>query len=425
MRTILATFSFIFLFTQLSFAQSIIYGTVTDVVTNEQLPFATISFSGTTIGTISNGQGQYSLQIPDPPPSESVTISYIGYESKTFLIEDLKRTPEIVLSPSITQLKELVILPLSAEEYLRRAIRKYPVNYASKPFSTQAYYREVFTENNQYVVLNEGVFRSSYPNFQDTIPNLHQLVLFREKSEKDQIDFMKQWVEEKNEKEKKKALKKGEEWDEENEEARDIIQMGFGGPEQILKMDLAKNSEMCLDTTKFKKFRYSFGQVLDYQGHELMEILFESKGTVEHERMTGTIFLDIASDAIIGVEYEGKLVIPAVVKPILLAFGLSIKDPRFSKKIRYQYMDGKWYPDTFQWNVSTGLKKRYVFKTNEDSYFTGHQIFKVNELAVGSTHDIPDSLTFDPEKDPKTQVKPIGIDWANINTLPVEKLSNR
>ena len=404
-----------------AYGQSIIQGKITDATTQEPLPFATIAFKGTTTGTVSNAQGSFRLNLPDALPSDTLLISYIGYESFSLSFAELQSPLNISLTPSVMQLEELVILPLSPEEYLTKAVKKFKSNYAKDPFTTTAYYREVFTENRDYISFNEGVFYSSYPNYQDTLPNQHQLVLYRTASDKEEIDFMHQWVEDKTAKEKKKALKKGEAWEESDETTREIIQMGFGGPEQILGMDLMKEIEYSLDSNQFKKFKYRFGKGLTYQSRDIIEILFESKGQVDHQRMEGVIYVDLESDAIVSVAYTGELVVPVWAQPILFAFGLSIKDPIFSKSLKYQYHQGRWYPDTFQWDVAMGLKKRYLFKSNEYSDFTGHQIFKVNDLIANQTFEIDTALRFDPEKDPLKQIHETPhIQWERVNTLPLE-----
>jgi hypothetical protein len=413
------------LFTLMAYGQTYVQGRILDADNNEPLPFATIIFSETTSGTISNAQGIFQLQLT-AQHSDTLLVSFIGYESKKVLLQEIIAHPVIYLKPTMVELDELVVYAMSPEDILRKAIRKYSMNYANVPFTTTAYYREVFTENQEYISLNEGVFFSSYPDYQDTIPNQHQLALYRSASDKEQIDFMHDWVEDKKAKDKKKALKKGEEWNEEDENARDIIRMSFGGPEEILKLDLMKDTEYCLDTTKFKKFRYQFGKMLTYQGRDLMEILFVSRGQVDHQKMNGVIHLDVETDAIVSVAYQGKLIIPALIKPILFAFGLSVKEPYFNKSLKYQFFNGRWYPDTFQWDVSLALKKRYVFHSNEFSAFTGHQIFKVNDLNIDAAINIEEAFRFDPDKEPKDQIHPINtLDWHNVNTLPLEDLTGK
>ncbi len=48
------------------------------------------------------------------------------------------------------------------------------------------------------------------------------------------------------------------------------LMINFGGPETILKVDFIKNNMAYLDSTKFKKYNYSFGGVSAYQEKELL-----------------------------------------------------------------------------------------------------------------------------------------------------------
>jgi hypothetical protein len=412
--------SFLFLFFNAQ-SQQIITGEVIDLENGELLPFATIAFKNSTLGTVTNSQGSFTLQVPELLVSDSLVISYIGYEDAFVPLTKISSPIIIELTPAILQLADLVILPLSPEDYLKRAVKKFPLNYANQPFTTKSYYRELLAENNEYLSLNEAVFKSSYPDYQDTIKNQHQLVLYRNTQDKERIDFMRSFADKQNNKQKKKAEKKEEEWNE--DDSRDLVQANFGGPETILSLDLINGEEVCLDSTRFKKFRYSFGPSMSYQGRALMVINFESKGQVDNQRQKGVIYLDLASDAITGLEYSSELVIPIALQPILFAFGLSVKDPFFVKKVRYQFQEGRWYPDTFQWELASGLKKRHIFKANEYSDFDIKQIFKVNELVLNDPTTIPEDQQFDPEEEMETQVhNKAGLDWNDVNTLPIEAL---
>ncbi|MGB4929343.1 MAG: carboxypeptidase-like regulatory domain-containing protein, partial [Chitinophagales bacterium] len=59
-----------------------IYGTVTNSINNEALPFVTIILSGTTYGTQSDIDGNYSVE-NIPPGLYNVEFSFIGFKKKT------------------------------------------------------------------------------------------------------------------------------------------------------------------------------------------------------------------------------------------------------------------------------------------------------------------------------------------------------
>lgn len=65
---------------QMVLAQRIITGTVTGDDTNEPLVGASILVAGTTIGTTANGEGKFSLSVPDN--ATALKISFIGYTTK-------------------------------------------------------------------------------------------------------------------------------------------------------------------------------------------------------------------------------------------------------------------------------------------------------------------------------------------------------
>ena len=78
-------FSLFILLTQNIFAQSIeIKGTVIDASTKEPLPAANIAIEGTYTGTISNNEGQFSLQTKKLPVT--LLIGQLKNYSSPFLL---------------------------------------------------------------------------------------------------------------------------------------------------------------------------------------------------------------------------------------------------------------------------------------------------------------------------------------------------
>ena len=87
-----------------AFSQSgIISGTVNDGELNDVLPFANILISGTTIGTTSDFDGKYVLEVK--PGTYTVTFSYLGYETKAI--------SEVVIGPGAEQIIDVTLNPLA------------------------------------------------------------------------------------------------------------------------------------------------------------------------------------------------------------------------------------------------------------------------------------------------------------------------
>jgi hypothetical protein len=75
-----------------SFAQktTTINGTIRDANTNEALPFVNIFFIGTSDGTTSSIEGKYTIETTENV--DSISFSFLGYNSKQFKIKKMERT---------------------------------------------------------------------------------------------------------------------------------------------------------------------------------------------------------------------------------------------------------------------------------------------------------------------------------------------
>ena len=197
-----------------------------------------------------------------------------------------------------------------------------------------------------------------------------------------------------------------------------LIENTFGGPANILSMDLLKYPEPFLDSTQFKKFRYSFGNPEVYQEKQLLTIQFEAKKTVDHMVQKGIIYLDVKSNAIVMVDYTAEIVIPMIVRPLLFAYGLSADNVMMTKKVRYQPHNNRWYPNYFFLYVYADLEKRHLFSANEKSHFKLSQRLKINEIDLNNLSEIPADYRYNPLKKIEEQVHNVSeMKWEYVNVL--------
>ncbi len=96
-------------FTSVIFAQQKVVGTVFDAETKEPLEGVSVFYDGTSIGTITDEKGSFSL-VSEKPISALLVVSYIGYKSQFFqsasggmgavyLVENPFQLDEVVLKP--------------------------------------------------------------------------------------------------------------------------------------------------------------------------------------------------------------------------------------------------------------------------------------------------------------------------------------
>ncbi len=83
-------------------------GRVTDE-NNQPLPGVNVSIEGTTVGTTTDANGQYRLNVPDAYAGRSLTYSFIGYTTQTSTI-GARQEINITLKPNNTSLNEVVVV---------------------------------------------------------------------------------------------------------------------------------------------------------------------------------------------------------------------------------------------------------------------------------------------------------------------------
>jgi len=96
-----------------AYAQQTVSGTVADLSTDELLPGVNILVQGTTIGTVTNVEGKYSIAVPDE--DAILVVTSVGYESIQEAVGN-RSTIDFSLSPDLTQLSEIVVTALGVEK---------------------------------------------------------------------------------------------------------------------------------------------------------------------------------------------------------------------------------------------------------------------------------------------------------------------
>ena len=97
----------------LSHAQTTISGTATDGETGEQLPGVNVVVKGTTVGTVTNIEGGYSLRVP--ADAQALVFSSVGYEAEEIAIGN-QTTINLVMLPDIQSLSEVVVVGYGTQD---------------------------------------------------------------------------------------------------------------------------------------------------------------------------------------------------------------------------------------------------------------------------------------------------------------------
>ncbi|MCF8360863.1 MAG: carboxypeptidase-like regulatory domain-containing protein, partial [Prolixibacteraceae bacterium] len=129
-RIIFSILAFLFLIPTVVLSQnsiSVVSGRVIDQNTGEALIGATVYDETGMAGTSTNAQGYYSLKYA-AADSARITVSFIGYESWSFIPDTLKAIKNVYLSPVTRQLNEVVITAGNAGNVQKAQTSAFMVN---------------------------------------------------------------------------------------------------------------------------------------------------------------------------------------------------------------------------------------------------------------------------------------------------------
>lgn len=130
----------VFLMTVTAFSQGTITGTVLDGDSNSPLPGATVMVKGTTNGTSSDFDGNFTISVSSA--TGTLVVSYIGFDSKQISFTASGNIGSIVLEPNTEELEGVVvvgrgIIDLASDRQTPIAVSSIPVAVIQEKIGTQ------------------------------------------------------------------------------------------------------------------------------------------------------------------------------------------------------------------------------------------------------------------------------------------------
>lgn len=291
-------------------------GKITDSETKEPVAFANVYLEESSIGTVSNLDGEFILKVPSTMQEEKLNISFVGYKTYEISLEDLKKvTNSISIVPDPIPIQEVIIRTGDPLELLRKAISRIGQNYTLSPEMLTAFYRETVKQNRHYVAVSEAVldiYKSSYKNYFDA----DRLKIFKGRKSQDvkRMDT--------------------------------ILFKLQGGPKTSLLLDVVKNPSTLLSEDFFKYYDYKLNGVINIDNRETFVIKFNQKNNVDLPLYQGNIYLDANNLAIARLDFrisekalgdaDNELVRK---KPVRMK--VDVEDAKYLAN--YREINGKWH----------------------------------------------------------------------------------
>jgi len=143
---------------------------ISDKETQEPLAYANAYFKNSGIGGSSNFEGRAFFRSSDLLDTDSIVVSYIGYERLVtpFSKQNRKGRIEIKLKATSEHLPEVMVTyvkPPKPKRIIRQAIKNVTANYSTEPVMYTSFYRETLEENEMFIQLNEAIVKTHYTSY--------------------------------------------------------------------------------------------------------------------------------------------------------------------------------------------------------------------------------------------------------------------
>jgi hypothetical protein len=289
-------------------------GSILDSKTRDELIFASIIVSGTTISTISNSEGNFSIKIPTEKQNSSLIISFLGYKNKVVPIKELKPEKNVLyLEPSNTILEEVVVKVVDAKSIFLAVLNNRLQNYGDDPIQMTGFYRETIRKRRSYVSLSESIVNIQKQPFS--------------KGSQDQVNLFK---------------------GRKNADYTKLDTVNFklqGGPFSALYLDLIKYPSFIFSENAFELYDFSLEDITQINDQQVLVLAFKQKPTNESPLYYGKMYIDVKSLAVISATFQ--LNVEDKIKSGLLLtrkkpIGVDVYPTEVRYQINYRQQNGKW-----------------------------------------------------------------------------------
>ena len=143
-----------------------ISGVVKDKQTKKRLGYVNLSVPGTSVGTITNEEGEFTIKVLDRLHARQVEVSHIGYLNDLIPIEGKNLSDYTVwLEPNTTSLAEVIVRAGDPRLIVEEALRKVGTNYPTQGSMLTGFYRETAQKGRRYINISEAIidiYKTSY-----------------------------------------------------------------------------------------------------------------------------------------------------------------------------------------------------------------------------------------------------------------------
>jgi len=290
-------------------------GKVVDSKNGDPIASAYLSVNGTNISTITNNDGEFSLKVPEDITNAMITVSYLGYQSKTLPLDFFKKeNTRIELEETVEELSEISIFSSKdARGLVLDMLKKREENYMNDQIQMTAFYRETIKKRRRNVSLSEAVVKIYKQPYSSSKRDEISIIKARKKTDYERLDTL--------------ALKLR------------------GGPFNTIYLDVMKYPEFLFNKDEIDIYEFTFDKPTKINNRYLYVIDFVEK---DHKNpwYFGKLFVDAETHTLVKATYKLNVENRNAASSLFVKkkpAGARVYPVNVDYRIDYRESNGKWF----------------------------------------------------------------------------------
>ncbi|KAF5072824.1 CarboxypepD_reg-like domain protein [anaerobic digester metagenome] len=319
-----------------------IRGRVFDKEDRKPMPYVSVGITSAAVGTITNAEGYFVLNVSPKHLQESITLSHLGYRSQSWPVSLLvDQAVDIYLETEFISLQEVIIRNYDARSIVRKAFQERFKNYSDHPTYLTSFYREGVCKDKRYINYSEAVFNIYKAPYGNTF-------------DRDQVKLLKSRRINSARPEDTLVVK---------------IKSGVGNS---LELDLVKSLPDFFDPAYFDNYTYSHVDIVTMDSRTAFVISFVQKEHINDPLYKGLLYIDDSSFAILGADFQiNQIYVTRASRFLVVKSSAKYRTKPVSVKysVRYQQHNGVYYLKHVRGELKFKVRRRgRVFSTDYDAF---------------------------------------------------------
>ncbi|MCD8269533.1 MAG: carboxypeptidase-like regulatory domain-containing protein [Parabacteroides sp.] len=239
-----------------------ISGVVKDKQNKKRLEYVNISIPGSTSGTVTNEDGEFSFKIKDPSHVKAMEVSHIGYYNNKIDINNSSISDLTVwMTPYENMLDEIIIHANDPRRIVEEAIKKIPANYSKNTNMLTGFYRETVQKGRRYINISEAVIDVYKTPYNESV-------------DRDRVQIYKG----------RKLL---------SQKRSDTLAVKLlGGPTMSVYVDIVKNPDVLLDLESLPCYTFKMEESTNIDNRSQYVISFQPQMIMPYALYYGKLYID-------------------------------------------------------------------------------------------------------------------------------------